>query len=61
MNWFVDIYRIHNLIILPGPGRRDGAGEGVGRRDRGVMHVGETPRYKQIDHTTSGLIAIQAD
>ena len=32
-----------------------------GRRDRGVMHVGEAPRYKQIDHTTSGLIALQAD
>ena len=25
------------------------------------MHVGEAPRYKQIDHTTSGLIALQAD
>ena len=29
----------------------------------GVMHVlvGETPRYKQIDRTISGLIALQAD
>ena len=58
MNWFVDICRIHNLIILPGarPRRR-----GPGLRGRGVMHVGETPRYKQIDHTISGLIALQAD
>ena len=58
MNWFVDICRIHNLIILPGarPRRR-----GPGLRGRGVMHVGETPRYKQIDRTISGLIALQAD
>ena len=62
MNWFVDICIFHNLIILPGarprrrgPGPRSAAG--------GVMHVlvGETPRYKQIDRTISGLIALQAD
>ena len=36
-------------------------GEGRGAARPGVMHVGEAPRYKQIDHTTSGLIALQAD
>ena len=42
------------------PGRRARAVR-PGRRDRGVMHVGEVPRYKQIDPTTSELIALQAD
>ena len=60
MNWFVDICRIHNLIILPGLGRRDAGARGRGAAT-GVIHVGEAPRYKQIDHTTSGLIALQAD
>ena len=44
-------------------GRGRGARGGAAQCSRGVMHVlvGEAPRYKQIDHTTSGLIALQAD
>ena len=41
------------------PGPLPSAGAGAVRP--GVMHVGEAPRYKQIDHTTSGLIALQPD
>ena len=41
-----------------GPCGRDAGGGGGGG---GVMHVGEVPRYKQIDPTTSELIALQAD
>ena len=38
-----------------------GGGRGAVRPGRRVMHVGEVPRYKQIDPTTSELIALQAD
>ena len=57
MNWFIKICIIHIYIAGAGAARWGGRGAATG----GVMHVGETPRYKQIDHTTSGLIALQAD
>ena len=46
---------------MPGPGAAAECRRGVRAVRPGVMHVGEAPRYKQIDHTTSGLIALQAD